>query len=520
MIIRPYINKIIITLLLTGILLTKTTFAKDVDIRKYGAVADGKTVNSAAIQAAIDDCSKSGGGKAFIPAGNWLCGTILLKDGVVLSLDEKAVLSGSTNIADYFIVDGFTDGTGQLMGYCFIGAVSANKVGIEGKGIINGQGKLVLAANGRTKRPFLVRFVNCNQVVVKDVHLQASTAWTMHLFRSKNVKVEGLVIYSRGLANNDGIDIDCCEEVVIRNCEITSDDDAICFKTTSPFPCKNIVVSGIKIRTNCGAIKFGTESTGDFQHIKVSGIAISYAGLGAVKILSVDGSHISNIDISGIEADTVNVAIMIRLGARLKTFRPGDLKKEAGTISNVTIRNVKVKHASLAGILFSGVPGHSISGISLENIAINIPGGGMQTDAKIKLAENESAYPETRMFGKIIPAYGLYIRHANDLQFKQITVTTDEQDARPALIAEDVQKINLSRWKLPNISSAEPVLQFITVSDAVINSFQMDERPSLFLNIEGKESRNIYLQNFKFLDDNNAVKTGNDVRGSAVIRKQ
>lgn len=396
--------------------------AKDVNITNYGAVGDGVTLNSKSIQTAIDDCSKFGGGKVYLPAGNWLCGTILLKNGVVLSLAEKAVLLGSARIDDYFIVDGFTDGTGQQMGYCFVGAMDVNNVGIEGKGTIDGQGKLVQAANGKVKRPFLIRFVRCGNVSVKDVHLQSSTAWTMHLFRSKKINVEGLTIFSRGLANNDGIDIDCCEDVSIKNCDITSDDDAICFKTTSPYPCRNITVSDIKVRTNCSAVKFGTESTGDFKNIKVSNIKISYAGLGAVKILSVDGAHISNINISNIKADTVNVAIMIRLGARLKTFRPEDVKRGVGTISNIKISNVKVKLASLAGMIISGIPNHKIKRVHFESIAINLPGGGTAEDAKIKLAEAEAAYPETRMFGKTIPSYGFYIRHANELEFRNITL--------------------------------------------------------------------------------------------------
>lgn len=491
------------------------SFAGDIDITKYGAVGDGKTLNSIAIQKAIDDCSKSGGGKVLFPAGTWLCGTILLKDNVVLLLDENAILLGSANIADYFIVDGFTDGTGQVMGYCFVGAIDVKNVGIKGIGIINGQGKLVRESGGKIKRPFLIRFVRCENVDVSDVNLQSSAAWTMHIFNCKKVNVEGISIFSRGLPNNDGIDIDCCEDVAIKNCDITSDDDAICFKTTSPFPCKNIVVSNIKARTNCSAIKIGTESTGDFQNIKISGMRISYAGLGAIKLLSVDGSHLENVVISDIEADTVNVAIMLRLGARLKTFRPGDKKKETGTLSNISISNVKVKHASLAGIIFSGIPGHNIESVKLENINITLPGGGSADDAKIKLAENISAYPETRMFGKIIPAYGVYVRHAMGLRMKNITLSLIKADARPALIADDAVTIILDGWKLPVTTLTEPVISFSSVSDVSIKGFQLPEKPKLFLSVEGN-SGGIILQKTKFITNKNAVRLGSDVQPNAV----
>lgn len=511
------INKISIVFLTTLLIITtKISIASDVDITNYGAAGDGKTLNSSAIQSAIDDCSKTGGGKVYFPAGNWLCGTILLKNNVVLSLNEKAVLLGSTNIADYFIVDGFTDGTGQVMGYCFVGAVDVKNVGIEGKGIINGQGKLVYASGGKTKRPFLIRFVRCENVNVKGLHLQSSTAWTMHIFHCRKVAVDGVTIFSRGLANNDGIDIDCCEDVAIKNCDITSDDDGICFKTTSPYPCKNILVSNIKIRTNCSAIKMGTESTGDFQNIKISHINISYAGLGAIKLLSVDGSHLGNIEISDVDADTANVAMLFRLGARLKTFRPQDVKKDVGTLSNIKIKNVKVKHATLAGIIFSGLPDHNIADISLENIAINLTGGGTEENAKLKLAENPDKYPESTMFGKIIPAYAMYIRHANNLNIKNIIITTDKPDARPALIAEDAATIFLEKWKLPVASSPAPVINFASVNSAVIKKFELSQKPSIFLSVESKSSNEIMIEKVKFVTDKSSINLAADVNADAV----
>lgn len=165
----------------------------------------------------------------YFPAGKWRSGTLLLKNNVSLFLDENAVLLGSENIADYQIVDGFEDGTGQKMGYCFVGAVDVSNVGILGKGTVDGRGKMVLASGGRERRPFLVRFVRSSRIKVQGVSLKNSTAWTMHLFRCKDVKVEGLTILSRGLANNDGIDIDCCEDVSIKKCNIDTGDDATCF---------------------------------------------------------------------------------------------------------------------------------------------------------------------------------------------------------------------------------------------------------------------------------------------------
>ncbi|MBC7914370.1 MAG: glycoside hydrolase family 28 protein [Pyrinomonadaceae bacterium] len=481
-----------------------------VSVENYGAKPDGKTVNTQSIQRAIDYCSKSGGGKVRFPSGNWVSGTILLKDGVTLLMEEKATLLGSENIADYYIVDGFKDGTGQEMGYCFIGAIDVKNTGIEGKGTIDGRGKLVLASGGRNRRPFLIRFVRSNNIKVIGVNLRSSAAWTMHIFRCKDVKVEGLTINSRGLSNNDGIDIDCCQNVKISDCDISSGDDAICFKTTSPYPCKNIQIKNIRAYTNCAAIKMGTESAGNFEDITISNIEVVRAGLGAIKLLSVDGSNMRNITISDIKGDSVNVPIMIRLGARLKTFRPEDKKQPVGTINNITIKNVAIKNGTTTGILISGIPNHYIKGINFENISISLNGGGTTEDAKIKLEEKIADYPEVRMFGKSIPTYGMYVRHASNLVFKNISITTKNPDARPAIIASDIENLTLTKWSLPESTSTEPVLHLTSARNVLIKDITLPKKPQLFINVEGKDSKAISVNSI-YASDENTIKFGTDV---------
>lgn len=429
------------------------------DVSRYGAVGDGKTLNTTAIQRAIDDCSQKGGGKVRFPAGVWLSGTILLKNGVTLLLEEKAVLLGSPDIAHYQVVDGFKDGLGQQMGYSLIGAMDATNTGIEGKGTIDGQGKLVRASGGKERRPFLVRFVRCKGVTMTDVHLQGPTAWTLHFFRCRDIKAARITIKSRGLGNNDGIDIDCCEKVSIRDCDIDSGDDAICFKTTSPYPCRDVTVSNIRINTGEGAVKFGTESAGNFENITVSDIHVVFAREGGIKLFSVDGAKLRNIRVSNVTMEKVNMPIIIRLGARLKTFREGDPKQPVGSIGDIKIQNVKVLNGAWTGMLISGIPGYYIDGLSLENISINIPGGGTAEDARVILEERPADYPEIKMFGKQIPAYALYVRHVKNLKMKNVTFSCDQPDERPAIIAQDIEQVNLSDWKLPQSAAAGPLVR-------------------------------------------------------------
>ena len=124
----------------------QTTARREFSVAKFGALADGRTPDTEPIQKAIDTCSAQGGGTVRVPAGRYLCGSIVLKNRVTLRLDDGAVLLGSTNPEDYRSIDPFREGTGAELGYAFVSAVDAVDVGVVGAGIVDGQGKEVLAA--------------------------------------------------------------------------------------------------------------------------------------------------------------------------------------------------------------------------------------------------------------------------------------------------------------------------------------------------------------------------------------
>jgi polygalacturonase len=414
-----------------------------IDVTKVGAVGDGHTLNSAALQTAIDACCAQGGGTVYFPAGRYVTGTIQLKDNVTLQLDAQAVLLGSTNAADYRNVDPFIDGTGAEMGYALVVALRAIHVGIKGPGSIDGRGKALSATQSRyTVRPFLVRWVQCVDVNVDTVQLRNSGAWTMHFVLSRDIQVSRVTIRSKGLANNDGLDIDSCEGVRVTDCDIDTGDDAICLKTTSAQPCRNVTVTRCQLASRCAAIKLGTESLADFEKIRVSQCQIRDTKLGGIKLLSVDGARLHDVIVSDIAMERVTVPIMMRLGARLKTFRAGDTPKTVGTLQDVTIRNVRATGAEQIGILVSGVPGHPVENISLENIDIQLQGGGSQGAARVQLPEQASAYPEIRMFGPEMPAYGMYLRHADGMTFKNVHFTLAHPDGRPAMEFIDARNIS------------------------------------------------------------------------------
>jgi polygalacturonase len=185
-------------------------------------------------------------------------------------------------------------------------------------------------------------------VTVKDVTLNYAAAWTSHYFHSKQVRISNVKIVSHGVAHNDGIDIDGCQDVHIKDCDIISGDDALCFKTTSSkMACSNIVVTGMRLKSNQGAIKMGTESMAPFENITISDCFIYDTKNGGIKLLTVDGAHLRNVQISNINMVNVRTPMLIRLGSRLSVFRKGkDTQQPTGTLENVVIKNVKAQAAA------------------------------------------------------------------------------------------------------------------------------------------------------------------------------
>lgn len=440
----------------------KTVF----NIDDYGALGDGTTLNTSFIQQAIDACSNAGGGTVLIEKGDYVSGTILLKNNVTLQIDKGAMLIGSANPMDYLSIDGFVDATGQNRGKCLIGALDANNISIIGEGKVNGRGDLFVQEHFKkltqnlnvdkdefwkhaANRPFLIRFVRSKDIELKGVELRQPAAWTVHYYQCSDALIDGVKIYSHANKNNDGIDLDSSHDIVIKNCDIDSGDDAICFKTTSPKPTYNITVKDCRLKSDWGTIKFGTESMGDFYNIELSNCQIHDTRGGGIKILSVDGANIHDISIDSIQMKNVDMPIFIRLGERLRTYRDAT-KQKVGSIKSVKISNVTASTRDLensrisppSGVFITGTPNHKIEDIKLENISVKLPGGGLEEHQNIQVEEMEEKYPEFSFF-KILPASGLYARHITTLSVENLTFQVEGVDEREKIILQDVNEYNI-----------------------------------------------------------------------------
>jgi polygalacturonase len=409
--------------------------------RDFGAAGDGVRRDTAAIQKAVDACAAAGGGTVCLDAGTYLSGTIVLRSRVTLRLESGAVLRGSKDLADYpSRVPALRSYTDAYTEKSLIYAEKEEGVSIEGAGTIDGQGA---AFKGPYKvRPYLMRFVECRNVAVRDVLLKDSPMWVQHYLACDGVRLENLRVQSRVNHNNDGIDIDGCRRVEISGCRIVSGDDAICLKSTLDRPCRDVLVRDCEVSSLCNGLKLGTESNGGFENVRFRNCRVYDTKLAGLALEIVDGGTMDGIEVEDVSMENVGAAIFIRLGDRARPFKEGMERPPAGKLGNVTIRRVKATGAGKVGSAIAGIPGHPVERIRLEDVSIVSAGGGTASEAQRVPPERPEVYPEFNMFG-VLPASGLYVRHAAGISLERVEFRTASADARPAVVLSDVREPRL-----------------------------------------------------------------------------
>lgn len=443
------------TLVLLLSLFAFTAKAADYNIVNYGAVNDTTKLSTAAVQKAIDACSAAGGGRVVVPTGNYKIGTIILKSNVHMHLEQGATLYGSTDLKDYLpMKTDYVSLRTQTETIQLIFADKATNVVIDGFGTIDGRGrsfkKLSWNDEGIT-RPHLLRFIQSSDITLRDITLKNSGCWMQHYLACDRVKIDGIKVFNRNNYNNDALDLDGCHEVVVSNMFADSDDDAITLKSTSPRLCENIRIADCVVSSHCNAIKLGTETNGGFRNINISGIVVKpsydqkekffgqWIGSSAISLEIVDGGVMENVNVSDITIEGTESPIFVRLANRARGYKEGVPVTKVGKINGIHLSNIQIRNAGSMGCSITGIPGHEVENVWLNNITIHHKGGVTAADmAKINESikdEKEKEYPESTMWGNL-PAKGFFVRHARNIKFNNIEVITEQPDFREVIVKD------------------------------------------------------------------------------------
>ena len=359
------------------------------NILDYGAVSDGVTLATVAIQSAIDDCHKNGGGKVIIPAGSFYSGSIFMRDNVELHLELGALLTASANMADYNADDAYSQNYGfppeEWLGKHLIIAVECQNVAITGLGTIDGNGEsfrtyptpsaegfLYIWMQGQSHvkdlsvmRPGqLICFIESKNVYVEGVTIRNAPAWCVFVHGCEYVRIHGIQVFNHNTAvNTDGIDIDSSRYVTISDCNIITGDDAITFRTSSkrlknPLPSEYVTVTNCNLAVSASAFRIGV-GKGHIRHIRVSNINIERASTAINYMTSYCGKGEAYIEDVNFSAISVN-----------ECSYPIELVGDRGYIKNVTIENFRAN--SIANVRINPADDCSISDITLRNIDCHI----------------------------------------------------------------------------------------------------------------------------------------------------
>ncbi|MBX3007150.1 MAG: hypothetical protein KF816_03880 [Melioribacteraceae bacterium] len=481
------------------------------NVKDYGAVGDGVTLETSAIQKAIDYCSANGG-TVYLPQGKYLTGSLELKSNVDIYISAGAVILGSTNIQDYkeFIpkMKSFND---AFLKHSIFYAENVENISIRGEGTIDGQGSSYKVTTrekpARYKnRPYVIRFVECKNIRIENITMQNSAMWMQQYLACEDLFITGIRVYNHANQNNDMMDIDGCKNVIIANCIGDTDDDGITLKSTSFAVTENVVITNCVISSHCNAIKFGTESHGGFRNISISNMVVKPSidtipiyghkkGISGITLGMVDGGILEGVTISNIRIEGTHVPIYMRLGNRARKFYDEQPEPGVGIFKDVMISDVVATNVqSPIGCSITGIPGYKIQNITLNNIRIEFPGGGTSEDANKILPELEDHYPESTKWGNL-PAFGFYLRHAENVSLNNIELRLNKLDSRPAIVCDDIQNLTITGLNFNSNIDANSLIAFNNVSHGTVQSSSIYTAAKLFLEVKGNQSKNIYVHN-------------------------
>jgi hypothetical protein len=529
--------------------------AKIYSVRDFGAKGDGKTLDTLAVQAAVDTCARDGGGTVLVPAGIFQIGMIELKSNVTLHVAADGILLGTADGKQYHNVDAVPlegDSTLEDGNVGLIYAVKANNVTVEGPGMIDGQGAQFRSTRGGppppagisgSHRPYHLMFYQCTNLRVRDVFLKDSAFHSMRIVQCTFAWFSGIRVHSRVNHNNDGFHFISCEHVHVANCDIQCQDDACALFGS----CKFVTITNSSFSTRWSVFRFGG---GVAENITVSNCIIKEAWGCPIKMQCEGRSRFENISFSNIVMVDVTGPISISLGGYGRRRRaepavaagaqtnapsagglaaalPPETNSEPGTNSAAAalqeaeemrdaqgiVRNISFNgiHAVVSkpvqlaesevtsgynpGEIFSCIGLSAIGGVFMENISFNdvhVIFPGGGTAEQGALRDVPKVIGEYYAAG-VFPAYALFARNVRGLTLNNVRFELAASDLRPAVVFDHVQDAAVNGLNVQGDKDAESALRFIDSQDVLMSASRLLKPAPVFLQVEGADNGNIIV---------------------------
>ena len=376
--------------------------ARVVNIRDHGAVGDGKTVDTTAIQKAIDACAAAGGGSVLVPSGTYRSGSVFLRSKITLQLDKGATLLGSTSVADYPMTKVRWEGQMREGHSALIHAANATQIAIAGQGKIEGGDPLT--PNRNPRGPVLVEFLHCHDIRVEGVRLKNNGIWTLHPTFCTDIVVSGVSFETQG-ANSDGIDPDSCQRMRIEDCTFSTQDDCIAIKSGKgaegrrmALPSEDIAIRNCVFRGG-HSIALGSECSGGIRNVRIEHCRLEEGMKCGVRLKTNvgRGGFIEDIAIRDMDCKLSPAItffeLLMKVGynrdpeplpglegiTRMGDIRIEDIRMQGGMVARVQgdadkpVKGLAIN--SISGRARRGLAISNANGVQLENLACEVEEG-------------------------------------------------------------------------------------------------------------------------------------------------
>jgi len=496
------------------------TGARIYNIRDFGAKGDGKTLDTAALQAAIDACTRDGGGTVLVPSGTFVIGTAELKSNVTLHLVASATLLGSGDGKDYHAISAIPLSGDSTLGdgnWALLFAVEARNITVEGAGTIDGQGQLFNNFGQKDKappagifgaqRPYHLLFHRCHNIVVRDLQLLRCAFHSIRVIQSERVRMEGLYIHNRVNVNNDGFHFISAKYVTVSNCVLLVQDDACALFGS----CQFVTVTNCVFSTRWSVFRFGG---GDVKNITVSNCVI-YETYGCPIKIGAGRMTLENLSFSNLILQDVTGPISVNFSGHNRNEDGGADAAPAAFVRNLSFSNIRANVVAEPNFSYTDMvtighvfPGeqHScitlnglgnawIENVTFDDVHVTYAGGGTaELAAKRNIPQTSREY--FGVWGEEPvgpPAYGLFARNVKGLTLNNVRFTVVKPDLRPAVVFDNVEDAAIHALNVQGNPAAESVLRFTKVKDALLSASRVLTPSAAFLQLEGDSNANVIV---------------------------